>query len=376
MKFIVSSANLLKQLGALSGVIPSNPIMPILENFLFKVNDSKLIVTASDMQNSMTAEINVDSDEDGKVAVPAKMLIETLRNLPEQPVTFILNAETYTIEIISDKGRYRLAGENAEDFPEPPKAEMGKESIEMSSEVLSSAIAYTLFAVSNDEMRPAMNGVYVSVNASNATFVSTDTHRLVRYRRTDVSSGVEAAVIVPKKALTLLKNALPSDNTPLSMYFNKTNAYFVFSNIKLSCRLIDERFPDYENVIPLNNSNILQVSRAEFIGSLKRIAIYANKSTNLVKFKSSTNNSLTVSAEDLDFSNEASEELVCEYEGNDMEIGFQARMFSDMLANLHSQEVSLKMSEPNRAALLLPQDIYEKEDILMLVMPVNLASYY
>lgn len=374
MKFVASSAALLRQLGALNGVIPNNPIMPILENFLFKVQDGKLIVTASDMQNSMTAEVNVDSDEDGKVAIPAKMLMETLRNLPEQPVTFILNTETYTIEIISDKGRYRLAGENAEDFPEPPEIKMS-DAIELSSEVVSSAIAYTLFAVSNDDMRPAMNGVYINVSATSATFVATDSHRLVRYRRTDVSASSDISVIVPKKALGLLKNSLPSDNTPLKMSFNKQNAYFVFGNIKLSCRLIDERFPDYENVIPLNNANSMSVNRTEFISSLKRISIYANKSTNLVKFKIASG-SLLVSAEDLDFSNEASENLNCEYEGDDIEIGFQARMFMEMLSNLHSPEIAVKMSEPNRAALLLSTDQYEKEDILMLVMPVSLTSYY
>jgi DNA polymerase-3 subunit beta len=374
MKFVASSAGLLKQLGALNGVIPNNPIMPILENFLFKVQDGKLIVTASDMQNSMTAEVNVDSDEDGKVAIPAKMLIETLRNLPEQPVTFVLNTETYTIEIISDKGRYRLAGENAEDFPEPTEIKMS-DAVELSAEVLSSAIAYTLFAVSNDEMRPAMNGVYISVNTQGATFVATDSHRLVRYRRTDVSASTDFSVIIPKKALGLLKNSLPSDNTTLKMSFNKQNAYFVFGNIKLSCRLIDERFPDYENVIPLNNKNAMSVNRTEFISSLKRISIYANKSTNLVKFKIS-DGSLLVSAEDLDFSNEASENLYCQYEGDDLEIGFQARMFMEMLSNLHSPEIAVKMSEPNRATLLLSTEQYEKEDVLMLVMPVSLTSYY
>lgn len=374
MKFIASSAGLLKQLGALNGVIPNNPIMPILENFLFKVQDSKLVMTASDMQISMTAEMNVDNDEDGKVAIPAKMLIETLRNLPEQPVTFVLNTETYTVEIISDKGRYRLAGENADDFPEAPEIKAA-EAIELSSEVVSSAIAYTLFAVSNDEMRPAMNGVFVKVDAKGATFVSTDSHRLVRYRRSDVSAGIEASVIIPKKALSILKNALPSDNTPLKMQFNKQNAYFTFGNIKLSCRLIDERYPDYENVIPLNNTNELKVNRTEFISSLKRISIYANKSTNLVKFKMAAN-SLLVSAEDLDFSNEASENLYAEYTGNDMEIGFQARMFMEMLSNLHSPEILVKMSEPNRATLLQSTDSYEQEDVLMLVMPVSLVSYY
>lgn len=374
MKFIASSAGLLKQLGALNGVIPNNPIMPILENFLFKVQDGKLVITASDMQISMTAEMNVDNDEDGKVAIPAKMLIETLRNLPEQPVTFVLNTETYTIEIISDKGRYRLAGENADDFPEAPEIKAA-EAIELSSEVVSSAIAYTLFAVSNDEMRPAMNGVFVKVDAKGATFVATDSHRLVRYRRSDVAAGVEASVIIPKKALSLLKNALPSDNTPLKMQFNKQNAYFTFGNVKLSCRLIDERYPDYENVIPLNNTNELKVNRTEFISSLKRISIYANKSTNLVKFKMAAN-SLLVSAEDLDFSNEASENLYAEYAGNDMEIGFQARMFMEMLSNLHSPEILVKMSEPNRATLLQATDAYEQEDVLMLVMPVSLVSYY
>jgi DNA polymerase-3 subunit beta len=374
MKFIVSSAGLLKQLGALNGLVPNNPIMPILENFLFKVNNGNLVITASDMQISMTAQMQVDNDEDGKVAIPAKMLIETLRNLPEQPVTFVLNAETYTIEIISDKGRYRLAGENADDFPETPEVKTA-DMIELSSEVVSNAIAYTLFAVSSDEMRPAMNGVFVSVNAKGATFVSTDSHRLVRYRRTDVAAGAEASLILPKKALSLLKNALPADNTPLTMQFNKQNAYFTFGNIKLSCRLIDERFPDYENVIPLNNSNELKVNRNEFISSLKRISIYANKSTNLVKFKM-TENSLTVSAEDLDFSNEASENLGCEYTGTDLEIGFQARMFMEMLSNLHSSEIVVKMSEPNRATLILATDVYEQEDILMLAMPVSLASYY
>ncbi len=374
MKFIISSANLLKQVGALNGVILSNPIMPILENFLFKVENNKLIITASDMQNTMTAEVAVDSDEDGKVAIPAKMLIETLKNLPEQPVTIVMNPETYAVEIISDKGRYRLAGENADDFPEP-LAVKATEEIEFPAEVLSSAIAYTLFAVSNDEMKPSMNGVFVQLSPKNVTFVSTDSHRLVRYRRDDVTSQSEVSVILPKKALNLLKNALPSSDIPVLVTFNKSNAFFTFGNMKLVCRLIDERFPDYENVIPLNNANNLTINRVELLGSLKRISIYANKSTNLVKLKLG-GETMTVSAEDLDFSNEANEGLSCDYNGNEMEIGFQARMLMEMLSNLATNEVYVKMSEPNRAVLMLPTSNTQGEDVLMLVMPVSLTSYY
>jgi DNA polymerase-3 subunit beta len=374
MKFIISSANLLKQVGALNGVILNNPIMPILENFLFKVENNKLIITASDMQNTMTAEVAVDSDEDGKVAVPAKMLIETLKNLPEQPVTIVMNPETYAVEIISDKGRYRLAGENADDFPEP-LAVKATEEIEFPAEVLSSAIAYTLFAVSNDEMKPSMNGVFVQLSPKNITFVSTDSHRLVRYRRDDVTSQSEVSVIVPKKALNLLKNALPSSDIPVLVTFNKSNAFFTFGNMKLVCRLIDERFPDYENVIPLNNANNLTINRVELLGSLKRISIYANKSTNLVKLKLG-GETMTVSAEDLDFSNEANEVLACDYNGNEMEIGFQARMLMEMLSNLATNEVYIKMSEPNRAVLMLPTSNTQGEDVLMLVMPVSLTNYY
>ncbi|MFY7786514.1 MAG: DNA polymerase III subunit beta [Thermoflexibacteraceae bacterium] len=374
MKFIISSANLLKQVGALNGVILSNPIMPILENFLFKVENNKLIITASDMQNTMTAEVAVDSDEDGKVAIPAKMLIETLKNLPEQPVTIVMNAETYAVEIISDKGRYRLAGENADDFPEP-LAVKATEEIEFPAEVLSSAIAYTLFAVSNDEMKPSMNGVFVQLSPNHVTFVSTDSHRLVRYRRDDVKAQSEVSVILPKKALNLLKNALPTSDIPVVVTFNKSNAFFTFGNMKLVCRLIDERFPDYENVIPLNNSNNLTINRVELLGSLKRISIYANKSTNLVKLKLG-GETMTVSAEDLDFSNEANEALSCDYNGNEMEIGFQARMLMEMLSNLATNEVYVKMSEPNRAVLMLPTSNTQGEDVLMLAMPVSLTSYY
>jgi DNA polymerase-3 subunit beta len=375
MKFIIASSTLLKQLSALNGVIVSNPVVPILENFLFEIKDGRLTITASDLQTSVTAEVSVDADEDGGVAIPAKMLIETLRNLPEQPVTFKVDDDTYSVEIISENGHYKLAGENATDFPKVPELKQGQ-SVELSSELVNTAIAYTLFAVSTDEMKPAMNGVYVNIKEEKAIFVSTDSHRLIRYIRTDVSSvGSETAIIIPRKALALLKNTLPMDNTPLTLSFNKSNAYFSFGNMSMICRLIDERFPDYENVIPLNNTNILEIDRLEFIGSLRRMSIYANKSTNQVRLKL-TENSLEISAEDIDFSNEANEKLHCEYRGDDLEIGFNAKFLIEGLSNVSSRHVVFKFSEPNRAAIMNPSDVDASEDLMMLIMPVMLNSYY
>lgn len=376
MKFVVPSSVLLKQLTALNGVIVSNPVVPILENFLFEIKDGKLIIVASDLQTSVTAEISVDANEDGGVAIPAKMLIETLRNLPEQPVTFKIDDDTYSIEIMSENGHYKLAGENATDFPKVPELKQSQ-TVELSSEVVTTAIAYTLFAVSTDEMKPAMNGVYANIKEGKATFVSTDSHRLLRYIRTDVSAtaGTETAIILPRKALTMLKNTLPTDNTPLTLSFNKANAHFSFGNMSMICRLIDERFPDYENVIPNNNANQLEIDRLELIGCLRRMSIYANKSTNQVRFKM-TANSLEISAEDIDFSNEANEKLNCEYSGDDLEIGFNAKFLIEGLSNVSTRYVVFKFSEPNRAAIMTPSDMDVSEDLMMLIMPVMLNSYY
>ncbi|WP_020532942.1 DNA polymerase III subunit beta [Flexithrix dorotheae] len=373
MKFIVSTSALLKQISAISGVIPSNPIVPILENFLFEIKDGKLSITASDLQTSIITQINVEAEEDGSVAIPAKMLAETLRNLPEQPVTFTIDFESYSVEISSDNGRYKLAGENATDFPKVP--ELGRsESIEIPTSVMTEAIAYTLFATSNDEMKPAMNGVYFNITETQANFVSSDSHRLIRYRRTDLKSDFETAIIIHKKALTLLKASLPSDDTPLTLEFNSSNAIFSFGEIKLICRLIDERFPDYENVIPLNNDNMVTMDRGELLSTLKRIVIYANKSTNQVRFKI-TGNEIQVSAEDLDFSNEASERLFCDHEGQDIEIGFNAKFLIEILNNLYSEKVTFQLSEPSSAGLIVPVDVDQNEDILMLVMPIMLHNY-
>ena len=373
MKFIVSSSALLKQLAAINGVITTNPVVPILENFLFEIEEGQLTVTASDLQTSMITSLEVEAKESGSIAVPAKILLETLKNLPEQPVTFSIDKETYSVEINSDNGRYKLAGENATDFPKVPSV-TDAYNVDISSDILGKAISNTIFATSNDELRPAMTGVYLSLSDTNITFVATDGHRLIRYRRVDVVSDMENAMIIPRKALNLLKATLPAENTAVSVDYNVSNAYFKFNQIQMICRLIDERFPDYENVIPVDNPNQVVIDRLELLSSLKRIAIYANKTTHQVRLKI-TGSELLISAEDLDFSNEASERLACEHDGEDIEIGFNARFLLEMLGNIASKEVRIQLSAPNRAGLILPNESEEDEDILMLVMPVMLNNY-
>lgn len=373
MKFIVSSGTLLKELNNINGVVTTNPVVPILENFLFEIEDGKLTVTASDLQTSMIIELEVEAKENGSIAVPAKILMDTLKNLPEQPVTFSIDEETYSIEISSDNGRYKLAGENATDFPKVPEVADGF-SVNISTDALANAINNTIFSTSNDELRPAMTGVYINMSGTNTTFVATDGHRLVRYRRVDVASEDSHAIIVPRKALNLLKTTLPSENTNVAIDFNMANAFFRFNNIKMICRLIDEKFPDYENVIPAGNNNLMTIRKSDLLSSLRRISIYANKTTNQVRVKI-TGSELQISAEDLDFSNEANERLSCEHEGEDIEIGFNAKFLIEVLNNLETDDVVVKLSEPNKAGLFVPKDQSDNEDLLMLVMPVMLNNY-
>ena len=375
MNFIVSSSYLLKNLNAINGVITSNPIIPILDNVLFEIENGNLLITASDLQTSVMVEIQIESKGDGSVAIPAKILIDTLKNLPEQPVTFSIDDENYNIEINSDNGRYKLAGENATDFPKVPQVTDGY-SIDLSSKLLSNAISNTIFSTSTDELRPAMTGVFLKLSTSSCTFVSTDGHRLVKYVRSDVSGDeVDHEMILPRKSLNLLKSTLPSDkSSDVKLEFNASNAFFSFDNVKMVCRLIDERYPDYENVIPLDNSNNIVIDKSEVLGSLKRISIYANKTTNQVKFKIS-GGEILISAEDLDFSNEANERISCEHDGADIEIGFNAKFLIEILSNLNSTRVTFKLSEPNKAGLIIPDEMDEDEDITMLVMPVMLNDY-
>lgn len=372
MRFIVSTSALLKQLQAISGASSSSTVLPILENFLFEIKDNTLTISATDLQTSMVTSLPIEAKEEGRVAMPSKILIDTLKTLPDQPVAFSVDTNTLAIEISAGDGKYKLSGENADDFPKIPTVE-NVSMVKIAGAALAEAINKTIFAVSNDELRPAMSGVYVQLNEQNITFVATDAHRLVRYRRTDVGAEKATSIILPKKALHLLKSSLPTDDTEVSLEYNTTNAFFQFGSIHLICRLVDERYPDYEAVIPQNNPNKLTVDRSQFLNTLRRVVIFANKTTHQVRLKIN-GSELHISAEDLDFSNEAHERLSCQFEGEDMEIGFNAKFLVEMLNNLSCEEVVLEMSSPNRAGLLLPAIKEDHEDILMLVMPVMLNS--
>ena len=371
MKFSVSSTELLKHLQIAGGAIGSNPVLPILEDFLFTIENNKLSIAATDLETSITTQIEVMSDGNGTVAIPAKILLETLKALPQQPITVSVNEENFAIEITSAYGKYRLAGENGSDFPNIPEAD-NVDSLSLQADNLAQAIGKTLFATSNDELRPAMTGVYFQVDFNKLTFVATDAHKLVKYTFKDTKSEVVTSFIVPKKALTLLKGIL-SGHDQVNLSFNKANAFFNFGEVNLVCRLIDARYPDYNAVIPVDNPNLLTVVKSDFQNSLKRIAIYANKTTNQV-ILNINEGSLTVSAQDLDFSNEATEQLTCTYDGTPLTIGFNAKFLIEMLNVLESEEVKMELSTATRAGILLPVEEVENEEILMLVMPVMLSN--
>lgn len=372
MKFIVSSSYLLKQLQVLGSVINSNNTLHILDNFLFELDQNQLKVSASDLETTMSATLEIESTSEGSIAVPARLLLETLKTFPEQPLTFTVK-ENSTIEISSDLGKYVLAYLQGDEFPKAEQLEDPSKT-EITAEILQTAISKTIFAAGNDDLRPVMSGVYFQFAPSGVIFVATDAHKLVKYSRTDVVSSAEANFIMPKKPLNILKNILATSDAVVTIEYNDSNALFSFDNYTLICRLIDGKYPNYEAVIPKENPNKLIISRSQFLSSVRRVAIYANKTTHQIRLKIA-GTELNISAEDIDYSNKADERLTCDYQGDDMQIGFNSRFLTEMLTNLQSDEIQLEMSLPNRAGILTPVDgLDEGEIVTMLVMPVMLNS--
>jgi DNA polymerase-3 subunit beta len=370
MNFILSSTSLLKHLQSISGVLSTSNSLPILDNFLFEINDGQLTISASDLETTMRTTLEVEANESGKIAVPAKLILDVLKNLPDQPCTFLVDHSTYSIEIAYDNGKSKMVGYNGDEFPRVPEIERSS-SIKIAGEIISKAINKTLFATGNDDLRPVMSGVFCQFSPEDITFVATDAHKLVRYRRTDSEASGSSSFILPKKPLNLLKSNLTGSEEVL-MEYNESNAVFTFNDIVLICRLIDGKYPNYDAVIPKENPNVLTIDRAQFLSSIKRVSIFANKTTHQVKLKLA-GSELALSAEDVDFSNESNERLTCNYIGEDMEIGFNSRFLMEMLNNIETTEIRLEMSEPSRAGLLMPAvKDNENEDILMLVMPVML----
>tara|TARA_B110000116_G_scaffold89930_1_gene78152 strand:- start:90 stop:1208 length:1119 start_codon:yes stop_codon:yes gene_type:complete len=372
MKFIVDSSALLKELQKLSGILSTNNTLPILDNFLFDVSDGEISIYASDLETTMITKMKAEAGENGKIAIPARLLLDTLKTFSSQPLTFLVDSNNFGIEISSENGQYKLAGQNAEEFPKVPSLESAS-SAQINADILLNAIHKTLFAAGNDELRPVMSGVFCEFSTEKISFVATDAHKLVCHSRTDITADSTASFILPRKPLTLLKNTL-GEGSEIKMEYNETNAIFSFDDTTIICRLVDGKYPNYEAVIPKENPYKLSIETASLLASIKRVSIFANKTTHQIKLKI-TGSELLITSEDLDFANQAEERLTCQYEGEDMEIGFNSKFVIEMLSNIGAEQISIEMSAPNRAGIILPLDGQDEgENTLMLVMPVMLNS--
>ena len=373
MKFIVSSLKLLKSLQALSGVIGSKNTLPILDDFLFHLDENQLKITSSDLDVTMTVTLVPERVEGtGEVTIPARLLLEIMKNFPDVPITVSVDNNTLAVELVAGEGRYKLAGHKSDEFPQLPV--MNDTSVwEIPADVLARGFEKTVFATGMDEIRPIMSGVLMEMTDNFLTFVATDAHKLVRYRRMDVKSDVVASFIMPKKPINQLKSILSTlADEPVRIEFNNTNASFVFGDYQLICRLIEGRYPNYDAVIPKQNPNHLTIDRQTFLSAIRRVAVFSSKATHQVRFRIA-GQELMLTAEDIDFYNEAKERLSCSYEGDDMEIGFNSRFLQEMLSNFDSETIKIDMSAPNRAGIITPVDNEnEAEDLLMLLMPVML----
>ena len=371
MKFVTSSTELLSHLQAISRVISTKNTLPILDNFLFNLEDGKLTITASDLESTLVTIMSLENvSEEGAIAIPAKLILDTLKEFPEQPLTFEVNQDTHAVVINSQNGKFTIMGQNSDDFPQIPAIKGKKNSMQINAPVLLNGINKTLFAAADDELRPVMNGIFFEITPKEVIFVASDAHKLVRCKRFDIESTVNGSFILPKKPASLLKNILQKEDSKVLIEFDEKNAHFQLTNYRMICRLVEGAYPNYNSVIPTKNPNKLIIDRMEFYNSLKRVSVFANQASNLVKLQL-TGNQLIVSAQDIDFSISAYERLNCQYDGDDMEIGFKSSFLIEILANLTSHDIALEMSDPSRAGIILPVDKdTDAEDVLMLLMPM------
>jgi len=376
MKFVISSTELLSHLQAISRVISAKNTLPILDNFLFQLQDNELKITASDLETTLITTIALENvTDEGSIAIPARILTDTLKEFPDQPLTFDINTESFGVVITTENGKYNVVGQNGEDFPQLPiiKDEQ-KTSVQLPSELLLNGITKTLFATADDELRPVMNGIYIELFTDSMTFVASDAHKLVRYRRMDAKADQESSFILPKKPASLLKAILPKEENDVVIEFDDKNAFFTLSNYKLVSRLVEGNYPSYNSVIPTNNPNKLTIDRLELYNALKRVALFSNQASNLVKLELK-NNQMNVSAQDIDFSISANERLNSQYEADEMEIGFKSSFLIEILSNLTSTDVLAEFSDPSRAGIFFPAEKEnEDEDVLMLLMPMMIKG--
>lgn len=372
MKITVESHLLAKNLNVLKKVVPNSSTTPILECFLFKITNSELKIIASDLETTLEIKTEaICSIENGSFAVSADLLMEIVKSLSDD--TLVLNFGPNELEIESLTGNYKMAVDDPTAFPTTPETQK-ENNISIAAHVLNKALSNTFFATGTDEIRAMLTGVCLDFKTDELVFVATDANKLVKYTRTDIKSDEEKKLIIPKKPIMVLTNALAGKDDEVKMGFNNTNISFEFENTIMICRLIDAKYPNYEGVIPKENPNIIEINRTELLRSIKRISIFANKSTHQVVFDKK-GNSLTILSEDKDYNNKAVETLTCKGDGEDLKIGFNARFMAEMLSNLTCNTVIIEMSQPNRAGIILPKEqVDEFERILMLVMPVLISQ--
>ena len=372
MKFIVSSTALSSHLQAVSRVINSKNALPILDCFLFDLQDGTLSVTASDSETTMVTSLEVnESDADGRFAVTAKTLLDALKEIPEQPLAFDINIGTLEINVQYQNGKYSLMGQSADEFPQLTQLGDNAVRVEIDAEVLLNGINRSVFATADDELRPVMNGIYFDITTDDITMVASDGHKLVRCKTFAAHGNERAAFILPKKPANLMKNLLAREQGTVTIEFDERNAVFTLENYRMVCRLIEGRYPNYNSVIPQNNPYKVTVDRQSLIGALRRVSIFSSQASSLIKLRLS-NNQITISAQDIDFSTSAEETQTCQYDGNDMSIGFKAPFLLDILNNISAEEVVIELADPSRAGVIIPVEQEEKEDLLMLLMPMML----
>lgn len=376
MKFIVSSTELLSHLQAISRVINSKNSLPILDNFLLQLEGKTLTMTASDIETTLITSMEVESAEgNGKVAVASRLILDTLREFPEQPLTFTINDSNLALVITSANGSYNFIGQNGDEYPRMPQLQDEARTLTLSVPTLSSGISKTLFCTADDELRPVMNGVYFDIAGDSLTLVATDAHKLVRYKTTFISSSIgeeeTANFILPKKPANMLKNILPKESGEVEIRFDSKNAHFKLANYTMICRQVEGRFPNYNGVIPKSNPYKIIIDRATLLNALKRVSVFSNQASNLVKL-AFADNQIHISAQDIDFSISAEETISCQFEGDPIKIGFKSSFLIEILANTSASDIIFELSDASRAGLILPFENEENEEILMLLMPMLL----
>lgn len=373
MKFSLSSTALSSRLQTLSKVINSKNSLTILDSFLFEVNDNKLKITASDSENIMHIVVDLqNSDANGSFAISNRTILDAVKELPEQPLTFNVDNESFNVELVYQNGKYDFTAQNAQEYPKVKEDEdQFVNIINIPSQQLNNNISRSFFATGNDEIRPVMNGIYFDLTPEMLAIVASDGHKLVRNRLLNIKENQTAAFILPKKPANLLKNILPKDDTNVSIKFGPIKAEISFADTVLVCRLIEGRYPNYNAVVPTENPNKLVVDRLSLLGAIKRVLPFASESTQLIRFNIE-NNKLELRSEDIDFATKALEVVQCNYTGENMKIGFKGMSLSDILSNLESQEVSIELADPSRAGLVIPSTQPEGEEVVMLIMPMLL----